>query len=98
MTKWWLPQAWSVPSPLVVNEREKSDAVKVVTLARLSAPPTLDSAPSKYESACATLASRFGWVVFWKSWVSQPPRLTKNTCRFTPSVLEAAIIRATVCS
>ncbi len=30
--KWWLPQPWSEPSPLVASVRPKSEAVKVVTL------------------------------------------------------------------
>ena len=43
MTRWWLPQPWSVPSPLLVKVRPKSLAVKVVTLLRAPSVPRLVS-------------------------------------------------------
>ncbi len=47
MTNWCEPQAWSVPSPLVVKVREKSDAVNVVTCERMSTPLRFARALSK---------------------------------------------------
>jgi len=36
ITKWWPPQPWSVPSPLLTMARPNSDEVKVVTCERMS--------------------------------------------------------------
>jgi len=43
ITKWWLPQPWSVPSPLLVKVRPKSLAVKVVTRLRAPIRPSVES-------------------------------------------------------
>jgi hypothetical protein len=94
-TKWWLPQPWSLPSPLLVSVRPKSLAVKLVTCA---ATPSSAVASWKAFIASATVAINPGCSFSRKSCVSKPPMDTKNTCRLAPSALRAAIILATIAS
>jgi hypothetical protein len=92
---WWPPQPWSVPSPLTLRVRPKSEAVKVVTwFRRPSSPRAASNAPR----AWLRRRSRAGWRVAMLSCTSKPSSDTKNTCRFTPSAPRPAMSRATICS